>query len=281
MLIPSPPNSGTGIEKIVSSAIRTLNNYFGSGGETEGDDRGFTKKSFEDYFTQFLWFKNEVIHSRAILDIGCSYGRETFALSWLFGSVQAVGIDVSPKNIEFIRRNPVLSLESLSKFLSKYNDSASDFGWTKQYVQEFQAWWQIKVPDNLRSCIENGKIPKFMVGDISERDSIPYLDGVFDLVYCCNVLDELVNEGKDWHSAIRNMATLVKPNAGRIVVIGATERDTSQGKHSNTFISLNDISLIFQALGLELLDEKGIPHLGHLDWPVTKPKGYMYKKRRS
>jgi SAM-dependent methyltransferase len=279
MEIPLPPDSGTGLEKIVVSSIRELNNYFGSEGSKEGAEWGFEKKSFEDYFSQFEWFEHAVPRAEMILNIGCSYGRETFALLWFFGAAQAVGIDICPKRIDFVHRRPILSLKSLAQFISRFNKSPAGFGWTEHYIREFQAWWRTKVPDDLRRCVESGVIPEFIEGDISERKSIPQSDDHFDLVYCCNVLDELVNEGKDWHSAIQNIAAVVKPETGRVVVVGATERDATQTKHSSNFLSLDDLRPHFREVELKLLEIKDAPCLGYLDWPATKPRGYVYGRQ--
>jgi SAM-dependent methyltransferase len=280
MKIPLPPVSHTGLENIVRSCVVDLNSYFGFDMAKEGSCWGFNRMSFDDYLSQFDWFKSEVKVSSTLLDVGCSYGRETFALMWMFQAVQASGIDDCREKIDFCYRKPINNLTTLAEKIPKFLDPTPGYGLSEQYVEQFRTWWMVDVPDSIKQIVENDLIPRFHIGNIADRKAIPYDDDYFDLVYCRNVLDELVNNHEDLHAAIENMALVLKPETGLLIVVGATQRDPVAGKHANAFLSLDDMKPQFQELGLRLLDVKDSHHLGFLNWPVTIPKGHIYGKRR-
>ena len=279
MTIPLPPDSGTGLENAIKSCVRELNNYFGSERAKEGAEWGFDKKGLQDYFSHVKWFEHVLPHCEAILNVGCSFGRESFALMRHFKATEVVGLDTRSKVIDFAYRKGILNLKTLSQQITKFNNPVSGLGWTEQYTEEFRVWWREEVCNDLRQAVENGIAPEFTVGDVSESGAIPRPDEYFDMVYCCNVLDELVNERKDWMSAIQNMAVVVKPEIGRVVVVGATKRDSAQNKHTKHFISLDEFEPHFRDAELELIEVAEAPSLGFIDWPATDPKGHIYKRR--
>jgi hypothetical protein len=198
---------------------------------------------------------------------------------WFFEAPQAIGIDIRPRTSFDLRNNTVLSLKTLTEQLPSFLALPLGSGWSGEYIQEFRQWWENQVPHSIRESVTKDIIPEFISGDVSDRTAIPKPDDHFDLVYCCNVLDELINEGKDCDSVIRNMAAVVKPEIGCVVVVGATKRDSTQNKHSKYFVPLDELESQFQEVGLRLLKVEKTPRLGHLDWPLTEPRGYVFRKQ--
>lgn len=227
----------------------------------------FRDEDFDDrYFSQFDWFKDKIPQPTNIVNVGCATGRETFALMWELSSSEALGVDIDKDKISSARR--------MAQFRHWFQDEVLISVRDPRGVEALQEWNEKWVPLAVRKDV----VPKFVRGDISDRAQIPRPDGYCDLVYCCNVLDFLVNENKDWDAAIRNLAALAKPATGRVVVVGATKRDSTQDRHSKRFMSHDDFRPYFEKKGLELIAVEEMAGLGHINSPTTNPRGYVYGK---
>jgi len=278
-VIPYPPStSSTALGEEIETCVRELNTSFSF---RQASALTFKDKKFEDYLDQLNWFRGLVPRTEVILDAGCSHGRQTFALTWGLDAVEALGVDISQKSIDFARYHLIGGLSRLARWVPKFLNMTVPPGAPEDLARDIRQlceWWECQVPVSIKTCVKGDAAPEFVQGDILDRTQIPWPDGHCDLVYCCNVLDYLVNEDRDWCAAIRNLAALTKPATGRVVVVGATKRDSAQDKHSRRFMPHDDFRPCFEQAGLELIAVEEMASLGYIDSPTTIPRGYVYSK---
>jgi SAM-dependent methyltransferase len=219
----------------------------------------FRDEDFENrYFSQFKWFREELPQTERVLNLGCGNGRETFALMWVLGATEAVGIDIEDTKIEsakhIVRLIHEFSAQVMPPILSGQ----------MRRVEQLQAWYE----DNIRFEIRQCTLPLFYQGDITISISQP--SDYFDLVYCRYLLDKLADKSKDrLRVAIKNIARAVSPKRGRVIIVEPTVKDDFQ----------YDFEACFVEAGLSLVKVQEGGHLGFLEWPETDPRGYILTKR--
>ena len=186
-------------------------------------------------------------------------GRETLALQWRFNASRAVGIDIDEEKIKFAQDISKRGHEFCSKFHTQILPRISDL----KYAERLRIWYDTNMPIGFRQ----GNLPEFNRKDISEELS-PH-PGYFDLVYCRYVLDKIARQGDEkLLAAMKNIAGLVTPRSGRVVVVEPTKE--------------NDIAFnfepYFEETGLKVfwLEEKEacLGWLEQFDFK-TYPKGYI------
>jgi SAM-dependent methyltransferase len=258
MRIPPPPQSSLGSSfgmEPIEELLRWVNNCFR---DIDFDDR---------YLPRFEWFRQEIPQPETILNVGCGGGRETFALMWTFGAIEAIGIDIDnepkrPHKIFIANRIAQTIREFPNRFSTEVMPLVSK-GESREYIERLQAWYETSVP----SEIKKGIVPKFFKEDISESISQP-LD-YFDLVYSRYVLDKVMDESEDGlKRAIQNIVRAVKLKTGRIIFVVPTEKDKNGVRIYYDFEQHfpKDLSLLVVKDGICLGDE---------EWPETNPKGYI------
>jgi chemotaxis methyl-accepting protein methylase len=225
----------------------------------------FKNASFEDrYFPKFDWFKSSLPRPEKVINLGCSRGRETFALMWNLKAMQAVGIDKDSDRI-IQAKSYVSSVHRLAELVALIFQLTN---FPPQYAEELRSWYENGVPSEIRERI----VPGFIPGDISR--TIRQFLGQFDLVYLRYVLHLIMDEDKNTiPSAIHNIASVVRPEVGRVVIIEPTEKEKDGNHHSY------DFEPYFRTVGLEVIKrETDETRLGGLDDPNTKLKGYILYK---
>lgn len=215
----------------------------------------------ERYFTQFDWFKELVPGTKVVLDIGCHYGRETFALLWCLKSEKVVGVDncLQGQKLAFVKRISELLAALREKSLEYLNSSPEN-------KQQFQLWYENQMPIHVRQ----GAQLRFYAADISNRDSFDETDDHFDLIYSRYVLDKIwKNSGEEKVlAALQTMRCLVKPLDGRIVIVLPSQETGSE-------VEFDQFERYLAKTGLTVQDKEEESSLGYLEWPETRPKGYI------
>jgi hypothetical protein len=228
-------------------------------------ESAFKNADFEDrYFPKFDWFKSSFPRPEKVINLGCSRGRETFALMWNLKAMQAVGIDKDSDRI-LQAMSFADSFHRLAKLVASIFQLKN---FPPQYAEELRSWYENGVPSEIRERI----VPSFISGDISR--TIPQFLGQFGLVYLRCVLHLIMDEDKNTiPSAIHNIAGVVTPKVGRVVIIEPTEKEKDGNHHSY------DFEPYFRTVGLEVIKrETNETCLGGLDDPNTKLKGYILYK---
>lgn len=228
----------------ISDCLLEFNNYFRN---SDFDDR---------YGQQFEWFRKRLRRTEKVLNLGSGSGLETFALMWALKAHKAVGIDVKREKIDHAKKRA----QDIWEFSTEVMPSI--FAET-QNVRQLREWYEAEVPFEIRKCI----LPEFFTEDISKNISKP--EDEFDLVYCRYVLWIIANgNGASLHATCRNIASIVRPEVGRVVIVEPTKKDTVD----------YDFESCFRNAGL-ILDwvEEEISNLGWLEEPETNPKGYIFK----
>jgi SAM-dependent methyltransferase len=225
----------------------------------------FSDADFDDrYFPKFRWFREALPQEiDKVINLGCGRGRETFALMWYLKATKAVGIDNDHEKIKkangVTQAIRIFSTEVMPYVLERCPE---------ERARELQAWYENE--NDVPFGISAGRLPKFCKEN-AENMSQPY--DYFDLVYCRYVLWKiLMDRGKEGlFNAIQNMANVVRPKVGRVVIVEPTEKDG---------VSYDDLKQHFVRADLTLVEVKDENHLGGSEWPGTKPKGYICLKPR-
>lgn len=220
----------------------------------------FNEQRFDHrYFPAFVWFKDYVPSTPRILNIGCSVGRETFALLWYFKAIEALGIDHNRRDIVAAKRLAAYLRDFNRDFYRHILPSLHDAD-DKALVEY---WYDKTLPESMRA----NHLPTFAVQDAA--DSFRFPDDSFDLIYGRYVLFQIADQSHDkLVHTLTNITRLVKAETGRIVIVEPTRRDN---------ISYDLTPLFFNA-GLTLLKSSPTETLGNLEWAATLPRGAIYTK---
>ncbi|MEW5986489.1 MAG: class I SAM-dependent methyltransferase [Chloroflexota bacterium] len=248
MKIESPPTSDLGLnpERIILDFVRDFNDYF--------LDEDYDKR----YFPRLSWFQRYLTQHDTVLNLGCSRGRETFALMWMLGARSVVGID--QVSIRIMEANRILgALRTLPKNMEFVLSHCPP-----SYSVELSQWYEREIP----AQIKQGLLPAFSQGEMAELT--PYPSSFFDLVYSRYVLHLIYDHSpKGIAPVINTMARLIKPSVGRVVVVEPTEK---KGKSY-------DFEPAFAEAGLELVAKvMERDELGGADCAESEPTGYVYLK---
>ncbi|MFC1975656.1 class I SAM-dependent methyltransferase [Chloroflexota bacterium] len=218
------------------------------------------------YFPYFEWFTEVLPHVESTLNLGCSYGKETFSLAWEL-EARTVGIDKNHDKIDCAKR----WVEFISDFRIRFPEQILPLISNPDRVKQLQTWWYKEMPNEIRQ----GVLPEFLEQDFSL--SIP--DNHFDLVYCRYFLWGIAEKDQNsLHSVCQNIKNAVRPETGRVVIVEPTKK----GDVTYDFIGC------LQDVGLTLLNEveRKQSRLGRmeLDDPenlktgLANPEGYILKR---
>jgi len=216
------------------TSIDSPESYYLLGSCIQNINEILVNEHFENrYFPRFEWFKDHV-RAESILNFGCSR-RESLALMWHFGAKISIGIDKKPEKISDANRlvnlikavnnlhlpnliyeiekiikitlpnlcsNGQISKAELDKLIIRYD----------QYLGELNIWTEKYLPADIRDL----RLPKYHKVNISD---VLELDDQFDLIYGRCVLYIAEEDGDDIYAAARNLASVLKPVSGRLVIV--------------------------------------------------------------
>jgi SAM-dependent methyltransferase len=171
----------------------------------------FNDKDFDErYFTQLEWFKEDIFGIERLLNFGCGWGRETFALSWKIKPTESVGIDINSSNIEFAK--------SMAKFRERFLTSILP-SVRKPIANKFLQDWFEGLPIEIWMGIP----PQFIQDNITTFGVKP--ENPFSLVYCrCTLWKMLDNDKNCMSSVSRNINKMLKPRVGRLVIVEPSKK---------------------------------------------------------
>jgi len=227
----------------------------------------FFNHEFEEHLDRFDWFKNKLPKwSRRELvtfaNFGCHTGRESFAMTTILHPLALThGIDNDCSLIlDALRISWII--EEFRLYLPYYTDKV------------ISSWWKTDWQDVWKYF----KIPIFHHSDISNHEGIILKDdkklgnSFIDLVYSRCVLWK-IEDRHNCINAIRNMATIIKPNDGRIVLVEPT---INEGKHHNLqeyFLTVKpNLEILYTA------NDKELCKPDELEYKDSEMKGYILKR---
>ena len=236
MKITRPPSSkpGQNFEKFI---LRFIDDF-----ETEFSEGNFDNR----YFPSFKWFEKSVGKIDNVINFGCSHGRETFALAWRFGVIEAMGIDKNSKRIKVAN--------DYVRLISNFNEQFPNYlrKLPLEYAEKIRKWYEEKF--ELKEAI----LPIFR-----QRDLINGLDSdsnSFDLAYSRYVVDKI--EEKARLGVIEEMGRIVK-SGGNLIIVGPDK------------ILPDD----FAIPGFHIINKVDKDSLGLQEDSDTNPKGFLLIKQ--
>jgi len=224
----------------------------------------FRDENFDTrYLPKLEWFIEGCSQFESVLNLGCSRGRETFALTWCLRLVQAVGVEIDYERIRYARK----ITRFLSTFRHKYcTQNLPSFG-DRRYVETLQTWCE-----GMPTEIREGNLPEFVQEDISR--GIAHPDNSFDLIYSRYTLWKLMErQGEGLLSALRDIARIVKLEMGRVVLVEPEQK----GEFCRDYLQ----SCLAEAGLTTIKTEDNGSRLGGADDPDTNPIGYILAKLRA
>lgn len=259
-----PPQSMTNdhaiaeITKVIVDLDNSINKAFGS--------------SFEErYRDHFKWFKDSIGLIETILNVGCSYGRETLALFLTFMPYYALGIDSDLHSAS--GTNPftrIMMTQGISQNIGKLvNNLEKCRSVPSPLPNEIRLWYENSIPRHMRQ----GANIKYYPADITRRESIRIADGYFDLIYSRFVTDKIFNDGGEslLLRAIGNMRLMVKPVDGTIVIVDPSR---SLVKSDASY----DLGSLISEAGLNLIDKVPANQLGFIEVDDAELCGYLCRR---
>ena len=225
------------------------------------------------------WFKKHLVKTSTILNIGCQHGSETIALLESFHPEHIIGIN---NNLEEIRecQNRVQNIRYFSTDIYPYYAPSS---------------WDIS-----SSWLINGEIPDFECLDISQPNCLQSYNNYFDVIYGRYILYIAERNGADLEHVAINLARLVKPKTGRIILVEPYMQDNESYNCMEPFLKNSSLICMEAIRGTEALgwdDSNRNNNQEEIDIFVTSdsepstvtvssddtvteyPSGYVFKKQ--
>jgi SAM-dependent methyltransferase len=249
----------------------------------------FAEEHFESrYYHKFEWFTQHLEGAEKLLNVGCSYGRETFALAWQLGASEAVGINVRDHELNYAQglKDTITGLFSMLQRLKTMIEQL-DQNLPPWVTQEQVLPRQIELNQGLLNWVKSWPselhqdvVPSFLKQDITDTQIDSLQTDYFDLVYIRNVFHVLHEQkGEDaLYLAAQNISRLVKTRVGRVIIVEPSL------KNSNP---CDFVKPYFDKAGLVMLqEERNVQSLGTDQKPddenpkdfILSPVGYIFFK---
>ena len=188
----------------------------------------FSDKHLDNrYGEHFKWFIDIIPRPRKIINFGCGHGNETFALMWWLDALEAVGVDKEAECIcgairdedEIVgAKTKVECILNFHRIWHQVRQCVSKI--SEERKAELERWYDAQVPDGIKNSKTTKNLPTFLIRDITGDLSLS--QDKFDLAYSRCVL-YLINEPNEVIRAIRNMARVVEPESGKMIVVEPTQ----------------------------------------------------------
>lgn len=215
----------------------------------------------ERYGKAFDWFAGAIPAPQALLNIGCSSGRETLAVQWALHIETAHGLDINRQDIGDARRVCRYIRRFNRRFYRQILHRISE----QEVARRLRNWYEKELPPAFRE----DRLPTFYQADLTRR--IPLPPASVDLVYGRYVLFQIVDtQPADVPKALRNIRRVLRP-AGHLALVEPTRREALRYHFEDDF----------QAAGFRMVKTVPAELLDFLEWPPTQPAGYLLQRLAS